>query len=68
MNAKCYIDSGIPFAECYAETLSDGSQAWNVAIRFNPPFDCLSEKHADALFDSIVEALKKHTNEEVRTQ
>lgn len=64
MNSKLYIDKGAPLVSVHPETLSDGSQAWNLYVRGEEdPIPCLSEDRAERCLAMIADALTVATGE-----
>jgi hypothetical protein len=59
MRANLYIDKGVPLVSVAPETLTDGSQVWNIYIRGNDEIPYASEKLADEAFSLIAAALLK---------
>jgi len=64
MTSKIYIDKGAPLAAIHPETLSDGSQAWNLYIRGELDYiPCISEIAAEKCLAMIADALTVATGE-----
>lgn len=62
MRANLYIDKGMPFISVAPETLTDGSQVWNIYLRGSGQAEvipCASEKAADEAFTLIASGIKK---------
>lgn len=64
MIAKLYIDKGTPLVALHPETLSDGSQAWNLHFRGGETINCLDEKRGDRAFEMIRVGLKEATGQD----
>jgi hypothetical protein len=65
MNAFLFIDGGEAFARVGPETLTDGSQVWNIHFRSGEEFHYASESDADEAFALINQAARKSINTEV---
>jgi len=63
MKQKLYIDGGEPLLSAWPETLTDGSEVWQLNFRGGEVLNCLNEARADEAFRLIALAVKIGTGE-----
>ncbi len=63
MKTKLYIDKGEPLFSCWPETLSDGSEVWNIYIRGGEVLHFASEEAADEALCRLEQAVELSMSE-----